>query len=53
MEVLRLKNFLKTLWPFFMDKIQLPQSTEPLQGGSLLFTTESSEIRREFRREID
>ena len=36
--ILGLLNF-KTLWPIFMDGVQLPQGyIEPLGGDSLLFT---------------
>ena len=31
----------KTLWPLFMDGVQLLKATEPLWGDSLLFTTRS------------
>ena len=31
----------KTLWPLFMDGVQL---LEPIRGGSLLFTTKFPEI---------
>ena len=35
----------KTSWPLSMDRVQLHQGyTEPLQGGSLLFTTKYPEI---------
>ena len=34
----------KTLWPLFMDGVQLPQGLEPLRGGSLLFTTKFPEV---------
>ena len=34
----------KTLWPLFMDGVQLASRLEPLWGGSLLFTTKFPEI---------
>ena len=39
-----LRLSLKKLWPLFMDRIQLPQGYRALREGSLLFTTEFSEI---------
>ena len=32
----------KTLWPFFIDWVQL--STEPLRGDGLLFTTQTPRV---------
>ena len=37
-------NLILTLWPLFVDRVQLPQATEALRGDSLLFTIKFPEI---------